>query len=113
MAARTGMPYMADVKRDRSTAYFALAFVCVDGDTVTGQPVQCIGASAAIRCAQGLVNRYGTVGALALRKSEHHGDSLHVLCAFGDVPQGERIDLAGGWHIAAWDEEWSGVDVVG
>ncbi|MDB5551105.1 MAG: hypothetical protein JWL86_1089 [Rhizobium sp.] len=104
---------MTDGKRDSTTAYFALALACVGDDVVVSEPVQCISASAAIRCAQRLVNTYGSVGAMALRKPDDLGDSLHVLCAFGDVPYGEQINIANGWRVVAFEEEWGGVDVVG
>jgi hypothetical protein len=107
------MSLRTDGTRGGVTAYFALAFVCVDDDIVIGQPVRCIGASAAIRRAHELMKNYGTVGALALRKSDHEPDRLDILCACGDVPDGEHIYLANGWRVVAREEEWDGVDVVG
>lgn len=111
--APTRVRKMTDRKRDRATRYFVVALVCVDDGIVAGQPLQCIGANAAIRCAQVLVNEYGKVGALALRKAGHEADRLHVLRAFGDVPYGEQINLAAGWNVVAREQEWDGVHVAG
>jgi hypothetical protein len=107
------MPDMTDGKRHGAASYFVVAIVCIDDDIVTVEPVHCISAQAAIGCAQALVNEYGSVGALALRKSDHQSDRLYVLRPFGDVPHGEQINLANGWHVAAWDEQWGGVNVFG
>lgn len=103
---------MTDRKCDRATTYFVVALVCVDDAIVAEQPLRGISARAAIKCAQVLVDGYGRVGALALRKTDREGNRLYVLRTFGDVPYGEQINVAKGWHVAAREEHWDDIDVV-
>lgn len=94
---------MAGLMRNRVDGFLAVPYVCVSDDIVAGRSIPCVSAGAAVSCAQRLVHHYGTVGALALR-SDRHNDSLHVIRAFGDVPQGREIELAGGRSVALGDE---------